>query len=163
MAKRTSTEVWNKIQVNGWLRASQLAVYGYLFHNGPCTGQEVDEGLLHQGKRGHFHKRLSELRRMGWVDVIGVRPCRITGNRVEAWDITTQEEPSAVVVYKTPLEIAREENERLQTELDAAHKMLVRIRRVCEGIEIPEIQAFVKKISWMYAPEIAEISTEEFD
>lgn len=64
------------------LPAARRKVYEALVLGGPMTGAEVDRYL---GGSRHHNKRISELRRMGLVRCVGVRPCSTSGHPAEAW------------------------------------------------------------------------------
>jgi len=87
--KRTSKEAFNKIEAGGELSSMRFAAYKIVRYFGPVTGAEVDAISAKTVKRrGHLHKRLSELELLGLVAVVATRTCRVTGHSAEAWDIT---------------------------------------------------------------------------
>ncbi len=89
MTRDTSIEAFRQIQAEGLLSSMRFAVYQALYYSGPLTGAELDEKLRgHLGNRGHYHKRLPELRDCGVVSEKGERTCRITGRNVIEWDVT---------------------------------------------------------------------------
>lgn len=87
---QTSRDVFQKIKDGGMLSKMRLVAYEIVWLYGPVTGAEID--AINQGdggrRRGHLHKRLSELERMGLVRVIGRQKCRVTGHDAEAWAST---------------------------------------------------------------------------
>jgi len=90
MVRDTSAEAYWKILEDGLLANMALDVYGCLFKLGPLTGAELDEHLRGlKGGRGHYHKRLSELRDRGVVRECEKRECRVTGQNVITWDVTS--------------------------------------------------------------------------
>jgi hypothetical protein len=87
--RKTSRAAYDAIRANGTLSLARWQVYDLLFFRGPMTGSEVDAALMKPGAaRGHRHKRLSELERLGLAARVGERPCTVTGNRAELWDVT---------------------------------------------------------------------------
>lgn len=87
--RKTSRAAYDAIRANGTLSLARWQVYDLLFFRGPMTGSEVDAALMKTGAaRGHRHKRLSELERLGLAARVGERPCAVTGNRAEMWDVT---------------------------------------------------------------------------
>lgn len=86
----TSKAVFNQIKEDGTLSKMRWMVYEYLFLHGPLTGAELDEQLRKQGGRGHYHKRLSELKRFDIVQETNKRACKITGRLVYEWDVTSR-------------------------------------------------------------------------
>jgi len=96
--RRTSQEAYEEIKRTGRLGAMQFQVYEFLFRKGPSTAGEVNAGLAFQGQvSASFHKRLSELERMGVVDREDVRPCRVTGRNAITWK-TTNRLPSKALI-----------------------------------------------------------------
>lgn len=90
MVRDTSAEAYRHIEGLGVLSAMQRKVYEYLLRHGPMTGGELDDRLGgDSGKRGHYHKRLSELQEMNAAKEHGQRKCSVTGRRSIVW-IATQ-------------------------------------------------------------------------
>ena len=90
MVKQTSSEAYYYIDGTGILSAMQERVYRCLCECGPMTGGELDDKLGGtMAKRGHFHKRLSELYRMNAVREEAERKCRITGRTSIVWAATS--------------------------------------------------------------------------
>jgi len=99
--KRTSWEAYKRILESGNLSKMRKAVYRIVGSYGPVTGAEVDFiGSKLVDRRGHLHKRLSELERLGIAKIVGVRVCRVTGNNAEEWDITDYVPDSFVLEKK---------------------------------------------------------------
>lgn len=86
--RQTSLAAFNQIKADGTLSAVRFAAYQALFKYGPMTGAELDNSLKSQGGRGHYHKRLPELRDMDVVAEVGRRKCRVTGHNAITWDVT---------------------------------------------------------------------------
>ena len=84
----TSEAAFAHIKNSGLLSRMRWAVYEHLFKHGPLTGTELNEQMREFG-RGHCHKRLSELKRVGVVREVEKRACSITGRVVYAWDVTS--------------------------------------------------------------------------
>lgn len=85
MIRETSREAWEWINASGLLGKRQLAVYNWLYRNGPATAREVEVGL---GDGDGPHKRLPELRRRAVVQELGKRACKETGRNAILWDVT---------------------------------------------------------------------------
>jgi hypothetical protein len=88
VTRSTSAETYRQIEADGTLSAVRWAAYTCLFKHGPLTGAELDDTLKDSGGRGHYHKRLPELRDRGVVAEVGKRCCRITGHEAIEWDVT---------------------------------------------------------------------------
>jgi len=72
------------------LSRTRLLVYRALYALGPMTAHELDAVLAHRSEvSASYHKRLSELLRMGVVANVGERPCRITRMTAVLWDVTS--------------------------------------------------------------------------
>jgi hypothetical protein len=82
--RSTSIEAYLQIQEEGLLAKTRLAVYQWLYHNGPATARQVEYGM----DNIHAHKRLPELRNSGVVQETGKGVCPITGRRAIVWDVT---------------------------------------------------------------------------
>jgi hypothetical protein len=80
----TSFLALSEIRDRGLLGQMQFQVYRTLAEHGPLTGQELDNGSTGRG-RGHLHKRLPELERMGLVEALPARRCRVTGQLAVEW------------------------------------------------------------------------------
>jgi hypothetical protein len=90
MTRKTSIEVYRRIQSEGLLSKLRFEVYDLLFQTGPLTGI-VDQLSRRSGRfraGGTYNGRLSELRRAGVVDEVGIAVDPITGNNVILWDVT---------------------------------------------------------------------------
>lgn len=90
MIRNTSAMAYHAIKANGLLSRMRWLVYDCLYHNGPLTGNEVNERLKSPRQVApSYHKRLSELETLGVVRTVGVRTCTVTGRECEAWDVTS--------------------------------------------------------------------------
>lgn len=88
----TSIEAFRKITENGWLGRTQEAVYTCLYHHGPLTRSELDASLKHSEEvNPSYHKRLSELKRMGLAIEVGKKTDPRTKKGVLLWDVTSAE------------------------------------------------------------------------
>lgn len=85
--RQTSIDVYTKIKSEGLLSRMRWLAYEALYLNGPLTGKELDQLL----GTDSAHKRLSELKTLGVIDDSGerIRACRISGENVIEWDVTT--------------------------------------------------------------------------
>jgi len=82
--RQTSIQAYQQIEANGLLSRVRWLVYAHLFHHGPLTGSELNS----QMSGVSYHKRLSELERLGVVQTCGRRRCTITDMECEQWDVT---------------------------------------------------------------------------
>lgn len=84
-ARQTSIDVYHQIRANGMLAGMRWKVYDVLYQQGPVTRGELQQvtGI------DYVYNRLSELRRMGVVQIVGTRACRVTGNVCQLWDVTS--------------------------------------------------------------------------
>lgn len=89
MIRQTSVRAYNEIKRSGALSRMRWRVYRTVYHHGPLTAHELDERLAQHGEtKTSYHKRLSELLRVGVCRVVGERPCNITGRIAMLWDVT---------------------------------------------------------------------------
>lgn len=94
MARKTSHESWQAVQDSGLVTRMRLQVYCWLYVYGPATRSELDDGLrVRTEVNPSYHKRLSELERMGVVETVGERECHITGHNCITWDTTNLATP----------------------------------------------------------------------
>lgn len=85
--KETSLTCYRQVVAEGLLSRVRLLVWEELARRGPVTGRELDAALAQPGEtRTSYHKRLSELQRVGLARVVGTRACRVTGREAEAWE-----------------------------------------------------------------------------
>ena len=114
MARHTSTKVYRQIVAEGLLSKMRFAVYDLLYHDGPLTGAELDEMAYAAGGRGHYHKRLPELRDLGVVREVGEQFCTVSGRKVIAWDVTAHL-PIGAAVGKTKYLTQQEARDALES------------------------------------------------
>lgn len=86
-----SAEAFRQIGDNGALGALQAQVHDALLQHGPKTGAELNRLLGGSG----FHKRLSELGRLGVAAVVEVRACKVTGRNAASWSATSPQTKEA--------------------------------------------------------------------
>lgn len=90
--RKTSAAVYNEIEKSGLLSHRRWQVYSTLFDIGPATAAEIsdiDKGSFTNPAKGdNSHARLNELMKMGVVEEVGERTCRITGKNVNIYDVT---------------------------------------------------------------------------
>jgi hypothetical protein len=84
-ALSTSSASYAAAVATGQLSKARAEVVEALRMAGPMTGAELDAWMTDRGGRGHYHKRLSELRRAGAATDDGARPCRVTGRKALVW------------------------------------------------------------------------------
>lgn len=120
MPRSTSAAAFRQLIDSGRLSERREQVLTTLWEHGPLTGAELDAYAT--TGRGHWHKRLPELRDRGLAAEVGTRVCRVTGEEVIVWDAvlsaTPQPLPRALkprVRFQTAAEqfvLAVEANER---------------------------------------------------
>lgn len=89
MMRTTSIRVYREIKESGLLSRMRWRVYRVVFKHGPLTAHELDTHLAApEETKTSYHKRLSELERVGVCRVVGERPCTITGRSALLWDVT---------------------------------------------------------------------------
>lgn len=92
--RTTSLLAWESLKRSGKLTKSQWHVYDYLFRHGPLTARELNgqlSAVFGGAAAPSYHKRLSELQRMGLVRESGVRRCEYSRRQVILWDVTSEE------------------------------------------------------------------------
>jgi hypothetical protein len=87
--RSTSAKALTAIETGGLLSRLRLKVYKALFASGPMTAGELNRACLEDGQvTPGYHKRLSELERLGLARRVGVRACKVTGLECDEWDVT---------------------------------------------------------------------------
>lgn len=87
--RRTSVESYEAIRASGRLSRMRWRVYDFLYRHGPLTGHELDDRMAVVGEtKTSYHKRLSELERLGVVETVGERRCSVTGMTALLWATT---------------------------------------------------------------------------
>lgn len=91
----TSRQAYEDIKNSGRLGEMQLEVIGGLFTHGPVTGVELTARMKSPAQASlSYHKRLSELERMGAVYIVRKRVCSVTGRMAIEWDLTAGMPPA---------------------------------------------------------------------
>ena len=83
--RETSRAALDDAIARGSLSAARRRVYDALVTHGAMTGAELDAKLGGKEVRLHFHKRLSELRSLGYAKEVGTRICSVTGHVAISW------------------------------------------------------------------------------
>lgn len=99
--RRTSKIAYDKLKLSGKLKGHRWAAYDWLFRHGPASAGEANRALAPNAPNPSFHRRLDELEKRGLVERIGVFPCPITGELVDWWDVTDQDDPLSVTPKAT--------------------------------------------------------------
>lgn len=88
----TSIEVFHRIRAEGLLSERRLEVYSALFEYGPCSANELFRKMRGSVRvsQANIQPRLNELVAMGCAVELQTRPCRVTGNRVIEYDVTSK-------------------------------------------------------------------------
>lgn len=84
--RKTSLEAYQKLKESGTLSKRRWQAYDTLFHHGPLTGNEL---ARYSGVPGMW-KRLSELKKLGLVAMVGEKVCDVTGEKALTWDLTSE-------------------------------------------------------------------------
>ena len=96
--RQTSILAYEAIKASGKLSDMRWRVYDFLYKNGPLTGRELDAKMASPNEtRTSYHKRLTELERMGLVCIVTERNCHVTGHMAIEWDVTDKKEPKPLV------------------------------------------------------------------
>jgi len=120
--RQTSIQAYNDITIKKLLPRQRMAVYVWLYNNGPATASQIEQGLHSKDA----HKRTSELRDQGVVQEVGEADCPITGQKAIFWDVTTLGVPRPYLNQSMGLtrKQLEAENERLRSEVAALRKMM---------------------------------------
>jgi hypothetical protein len=87
--RQTSILAYEAVKASGKLSDMRWRVYDFLYKYGPLTGRELDAKMASPNEtRTSYHKRLSELERMGLAYIVAERICSITGHQAIEWDVT---------------------------------------------------------------------------
>jgi hypothetical protein len=87
--RQTSIDAYHQVVESGYLGVMQMKAYDGLHQLGTATSHELDAFLSKPGEtRPGYHKRLSELKRMGLVSDTTRRICRITKREAIEWRLT---------------------------------------------------------------------------
>lgn len=89
MVRKTSIEVFRKIEADGLLSKLRFAVYKCLYDNGPMTAMEICSKLK-IAKQVSISPRMSELVERRVVEEIGEKICSITNHRSIIWATTNE-------------------------------------------------------------------------
>ena len=121
--RTTSIDAYNAVVKSGFVNRSRLKVYDTLFHHGPLTQSETEaEIALTTGSQRttSYHKRFSELERLGLIKSVGVRQCRVTHREVMTWDVTPNapSQPVPQVSWKNRYTAAKRELDDLKRKLE---------------------------------------------
>jgi hypothetical protein len=127
----TSIEAIRELSSSGKLNQRQMQVYEALLSFGPSTGTELDTKL----KMPNAHKRVSELKRMKYVDCIGSKECSVTGRRSMVWKARL-DVPDFAVDYKVPpSEESSDSKADLKRKLTATQNKLEALKKENEQIK----------------------------
>ncbi len=88
--RKTSRDVYHRIESEGLLSKNRWEVYKVLFHHGPLTSGEIYRLLKMDNVsmwKGAVCARVSDLNNMQCVYEVGVRECSVTGEIVTVWDV----------------------------------------------------------------------------
>lgn len=89
--RKTSIDVYHRIEAEGLLSAVRFEVYSILFKYGPLTATCIAskmERYKSPSVGANVHARLGELRARGVVKEVGEGVCPLTGNTVLVFDVT---------------------------------------------------------------------------
>lgn len=95
--RQTSILAYEAVKASGKLSDMRWRVYDFLYKYGPLTGRELDAKMASPNEtRTSYHKRLSELERMGLAYIVAERICFVSGHQAIVWDVTSKMEPEAL-------------------------------------------------------------------
>jgi len=124
--RATSLKAYHDIVASGLLTKMRLEVFTELWKNGPLTQTQVDHNLKSDRVvNASFHKRLSELERMGTIARVGTTVDPVSGMNVYLWDVT---EKMPTPLGRTPV---RADARVLQTKLNLAVETLESVSQAC--------------------------------
>jgi hypothetical protein len=92
MIRETSKDAYRDLVDRGVLPHRRREVYRWIYLEGPCTAAMLEHGL----GGSSAHKRLSELRDLGYIKEVDKAKCPRTGQRVIWWDVTAKRPKSPV-------------------------------------------------------------------
>ena len=106
--RETSEQAFREIKASGELSRQRMAVFELLVKHGPLTGRELDRLQRAAGETGaDYHKRLSELKRLGYAKDVRKRPCRVTGKMAWEWVATFDGAPQATAQRPSRADVKR--------------------------------------------------------
>lgn len=105
--RHTSLEAYNTLHTKGFLTGLQAKVYDVLYNNGPLTQGEAWNEFLPDYQRHSVDPRFAELQKMGVIQTLGYRPCRLTGQTCIEWDVT-EHVPESKPVHIPKMKLADE-------------------------------------------------------
>lgn len=85
----TSAIAYREIEALGITAELQAVVYECIEKYGPLTAGEMYE-ILGRG-RYSYHKRLSELEKLGYIKSVSRRKCSTNGKLAKVWEVDTDE------------------------------------------------------------------------
>lgn len=88
MTRKTSVDVYRRIEAEGLLTGLRWKVYSALFISGPMTISEVEQYLGFSIGSRSLSPRFAEMVKMDAIYDAGIRDCRVKGNTVHQWDVT---------------------------------------------------------------------------
>lgn len=88
--RRTSVEVYHRIEKEGLLSKQRFAIYKVLYEQGPMTISECFEVLARNNPNFNWNTRtrFGELRDQQAIYEVRERKCKVTGEVVIEWDVT---------------------------------------------------------------------------
>lgn len=135
MTRQTSIEAFKKIRESGLLSRERFRVFATIFAMGSCTSGEAFESIVKRNQGANSRNgrvsslsqsraRFTELRDLGVIEEIDVRPCKVTGRNCIVWQ-PTGNLPGQLPRRQTKLAEAEEriqnleaDNKRLRAELE---------------------------------------------
>lgn len=123
--RKTSVEAYRKIKQDGLLSQRKEQVYELVYEHGPISGNEL---IYYADKKyrfinsGIFVTRLSELERVGAIEVVGEKIDPKTGRQVLLWDVTGK--LPHVPKPKSRLEKLKERKDKIVMTLSQLEKQI---------------------------------------
>jgi len=137
MIRQTSIQAYREIEARGLLSKVRWLVYAHLYTHGPLTGSELNTQMGGVG----YHKRLSELERLGVATTVGRKTCSITRRECELWDVTAYLPTGSIPSSST--KPSRQEFGQAMAELRIVHaEMMQRLGK-------PFSQNLVNVLGWV--------------
>ena len=142
---------YRQIEAEGLLSRMRLVAYQALFNHGPFTRSELDDHCKGPGEvNPSYHKRLTELERLGVAVRVRVRPCRITGRECDEWDVTES----------LPVEPPEPDSETLTGDAKAISEIK---RAIPEKRRSPELRDLLGRLEAECEERVPEVRLEDLD
>lgn len=88
--RQTSVDTYNEIKEKGLVGRLQFEVYDAIYKHGPITQGELMKIAFEarENTAMTIRPRFAELERLGTIEIVDKRPCKVTGRECLVWDVT---------------------------------------------------------------------------